>query len=194
MSCSLACNTFRWFTSLIGLRRSLENLAKIFKDAGITNVYFSPLQSGLTTRYVVAWSFTPYRLPLTAVINNQSVKSAVQENAVLTRQIPISIDQEQIDSFMMNLIQVLDEKHIRWTRPQTHELIILPIYKTWSRQGRRALKQGLTVDQSREPIVGIRLTLSMRGVTNHWIYGHDRSIFFSFVDEVLKEVISRRSK
>lgn len=51
-----------WFTSLVGRYASLGPLVKHVLTK-TTNYAVIPLRQGNTTRWVLAWSFSPYRLP-----------------------------------------------------------------------------------------------------------------------------------
>lgn len=53
----------RWYTSMVGKMSSIAPLVDHLKQRGVQNYGISAFVQGSTRRWVLIWSFTPYRLP-----------------------------------------------------------------------------------------------------------------------------------
>lgn len=50
-----------WYTSMIGLKRTIRPLVRLLNDQGITNYTITNFTQGNTVRWAIAWSFHPER-------------------------------------------------------------------------------------------------------------------------------------
>ncbi|KAG1109531.1 hypothetical protein G6F42_015626 [Rhizopus arrhizus] len=50
-----------WYTSMIGLKRTIRPLVRLLNDQGITNYTITNFTQGKTVRWAIAWSFRPER-------------------------------------------------------------------------------------------------------------------------------------
>ncbi|KAK4520750.1 uncharacterized protein ATC70_006630 [Mucor velutinosus] len=50
-----------WYTSMIGMKRTIRPLVRLLNDQGITNYTITNFTQGKTVRWAIAWSFHPER-------------------------------------------------------------------------------------------------------------------------------------
>jgi len=79
-------NRTRWFTSLCGKYTTLSPIIQLFKSLGGRNYAISELIQGRTRRWVIGWSWQPYRLPdviATVILMNISNTAGVDDRIAL---------------------------------------------------------------------------------------------------------------
>ncbi|KAI8978907.1 hypothetical protein BDB01DRAFT_852136 [Pilobolus umbonatus] len=124
----------RWYTSMVGLKRSIRPLLRILKEHGINNYVVTELIQGRTVRWVIGWSFFPEKVIKSKSLNSYrpkcqfDIKLPQKRQFVLTEvrtilsDLEVDYHDEEVDS---------DDYVIKGT-----------LYKnTWSRAYRRQKKR-----------------------------------------------------
>ncbi|CEG70069.1 hypothetical protein RMATCC62417_06028 [Rhizopus microsporus] len=167
----------RWYTSMIGLKKSIWPLVRLLKASGITNYLITDLTQGKTTRWAIAWSFHPERAVKTPSLDEYRPKCQFVIN------LPQSVD------FVMKHIQtILADLDIHIERQDCQSLIGTAKRNSWSRAARRQKRQKITHEPEKD-LFTFEMILEPNTVLQiSWTKGHDRNLFESFWSHVKKRI------
>lgn len=187
-----------WYTSMIGLKKTIRPLVRLLTDAGITNYVVTQFAQGKTYRWAIAWSFYQDRRPTTIkVIETWSPKYRFEA------QLPKSTD--VVEGFVKEILDDLDIQYKAETNDVDEIILDCSVEKnTWSRAARRQRKRqkldpSTTVaeEQAKEeetptPFI-FSLELSPGKDLNSylqivWHKGRDRAMFEGFWSHLKKRV------
>ncbi|RCH81615.1 hypothetical protein CU098_003620, partial [Rhizopus stolonifer] len=119
----------RWYTSMLGLKRSIYPLVRLLKEANITNYLVTELKQGNTTRWVIAWSFYSERAVKTYQLEEYHPKCQ------FTVKLPKSIQ------FVLNHVElILKDLDIVFEK-DGQDIRSVIRKNTWSRAARRQKRQ-----------------------------------------------------
>ncbi|TIA82317.1 hypothetical protein E3P98_01508 [Wallemia ichthyophaga] len=180
-----------WYSTLIGIKSNLSILIKYLNKHNISNYALNVINRGNTLRWLLAWSFLPYRLDNSlARSNNKSLFKLNPPSTHHTHNLnhPINLDA------MISLINQLSSVYISHRSEGSVFVIIMGI-NSWSRSSRRAATNPLTAHfnptklsisiESHEPNSN---TLHFR-----WLEGFDFQLFISFVKHISTKASSHTS-
>ncbi|KAI8064564.1 hypothetical protein BC940DRAFT_276770 [Gongronella butleri] len=204
----------RWYSSMIGLKRSIRPITQMLKEHKINNYVVTEFCQGRTKRWGIAWSFRSAR-----VVKARSLESYRPKTQFET-DLPISLEvaEAQLLSILQDLCIVVPsgqfsvEEHAHGAPGKRLALEIRPTKNTWARAARRLLKRQRVAakddpSQQGEPSdsttalaslpsisLAVELTLMARKHDSHctlqasWLHGQDRDVFESFWNHLKKRM------
>ncbi|KAG0740670.1 hypothetical protein G6F22_009173 [Rhizopus arrhizus] len=129
----------RWYTSMLGMKKSIGPLIRLIKQAKITNYLVTELTQGKTTRWVIAWSFYSERAFKTYSLEEYHPKCQFVVN--LPKSPQFVIDQMEC---------ILKDLEIDYEKKQDDETITSTVRKnTWSRAARRQKRQKIIHEEEK---------------------------------------------
>ncbi|KAI7887349.1 S-adenosyl-L-methionine dependent methyltransferase [Lichtheimia hyalospora FSU 10163] len=168
-----------WYTSLIGLKKTIKPITQKLKSHNITNYIVTSFCQGKTTRWAIAWSFGSIRINDARPIDEYRPKSQ------FTLQVAKSADyvREQVEFILSDLRIPFQDQPIRGA----------PRANTWSRAARRQLKKKQKIQQEDTPLFLFQMTIEDTqdescNLTCKWTEGENRDAFESFWNHVKKRV------
>lgn len=175
----------RWYTSLVGLKKTIQPLVRLLKESGISNYVVTTFIQGDTTRWGIAWSFYANRPTSAKVLQAWLPK--------FTFEAELPQDKTHVNSLVKEILQDLDIDH---TLDVTEDEILYECSvntNTWSRAARRQRKrQKLEETHTLDPF---KFTLeisqdapSISYLHIAWNRGGDRAMFESFWFHLKKRV------
>ncbi|KAI9365867.1 hypothetical protein BD770DRAFT_423739 [Pilaira anomala] len=175
----------RWYTSLVGLKKTIQPLVRLLKESGISNYVVTTFIQGDTTRWGIAWSFYENRPTSAKVLKAWLPK--------FTFEAELPQDKAHVNSLVKEILQDLDIDH---TLDVTEDEILYECSvntNTWSRAARRQRKrQKLEETHTLDPF---KFTLeisqdapSISYLHIAWNQGGDRAMFESFWFHLKKRV------
>ncbi|KAI8388739.1 uncharacterized protein BYT42DRAFT_491363 [Radiomyces spectabilis] len=183
----------RWYTSLIGQKKSIKPLVRLLKYEKINNYVVTEFSQGRTKRWAIAWSFFPARAVTVKSLEFYRPKCRF----VLI--IPKSMDfaDSQLDAIFQDL-------NVTTNVSRSNASISLrgePLHNTWSRAARRQKKRQRVeekiedvADANSDPLFGFDVRLQPTESVNEcevmisWLNGEDRNVFESFWNHVKKRL------
>lgn len=124
----------RWYTSMIGIKKSIKPLLNVLIEQGITNHIVTTFTQGKTIRWALGWSFFSER-PSKAY--RSDVWSPKYECEVILNR--------DVKYVLLAVVEILDDLEIKYTFKQNtydEEHVYLEIKRnTWSRAARRQKKR-----------------------------------------------------
>lgn len=143
-----------WFTSLVGRYASLGPLVKHVLTK-TTNYAVISLRQGNTARWVLAWSFSPYRLPDVSCTDpvkvadeqNLTRPAHVEKGTSFAKMVSLSNsfvhdeEEKDLDEVRQAITDVLKSVNIDTTADEEGVIHLAPTTNTWSRQARRAAQR-----------------------------------------------------
>lgn len=189
-----------WYTSMIGLKRTIRPLVRLLNDQGITNYTITNFTQGKTVRWAIAWSFYTER-PTSNVHSIETWRPVYQFEIKLPKEIALVLE---------HTTRILQDLEINYSTNEndTEEVIVScnAPRNTWSRAARRQRKRQKvqkedTVDptaktkeeKGEEPFV-FRLDLSCslsKSSTWYqivWLSGGNRQQFEGFWSHLKKRI------
>ncbi|KAI8146820.1 hypothetical protein BJV82DRAFT_398662 [Fennellomyces sp. T-0311] len=171
----------QWYTSLIGLKRSVWPLVNRLKELGITNYVVNEFIQGRTKRWVIAWSFSDKRVNNASSLDEYRPKSQF----VTTVPKPVTHVRDELKSILSKLSIAYE-----------HEDDVFkgdPHANTWSRAARRRLAKSQTIDKQADALFKFHIRLDSDTeedckITSSWVQGEDRNAFESFWSHVKKRI------
>ncbi|KAI8327308.1 hypothetical protein EDC96DRAFT_587976 [Choanephora cucurbitarum] len=126
----------RWYTSMIGLKRTLRPLIRLLHDHGITNYTVTRFDQGKTVRWALGWSFYPE--PPQTAYQLSAWRPVYQFETQLPKPSLFVIE---------SLIAILEDLTIEYEPHKEEEdesywmATCTATTNTWSRQARRMMKK-----------------------------------------------------
>lgn len=190
---SLALQTkIRWYTSMIGLKRTIQPLIRLLNDHGITNYIVTSFTQGKTVRWGIAWSFHADR----------PVKAHAIETWRPVYQFEIKLP-KNLDYVLQSMRSILDDLEIEYNVDDSDMTDIGASCQsqrnTWSRSARRLKKrqklekepQKATMDQELFHF-DIHVSQSRSGSNTslqiNWLEGGTKALFESFWSHFKKRI------
>ncbi|SAL97047.1 hypothetical protein [Absidia glauca] len=181
----------QWYTSMIGLKRTIRPVTQLLKQQGITNYVVTEFCQGRTKRWGIAWSFSSTR-----VVKSNSLEF-YRPKSHFTTELPIPVSQAKI-----HLHTILADLDISLPDNSSDDDVIQlsPTQNTWSRAARRLRKRQKQdetgTDQQPLPhdlVLTLECALVSSSSTSctlqtSWLHGDDRSVFESFWNHVKKRM------
>ncbi|KAG2234614.1 hypothetical protein INT48_003422 [Thamnidium elegans] len=175
----------RWYTTLLGLKKTIRPLIRLLKENDISNYIVTNFTQGNTTRWAIAWSFFESRPTTAKVLESWLPKFSFE--------IELPKDMQQVNVFIK---EILDDLDIEYTLDLADDEITLDCSvgtNTWSRAARRQRKRQkleqphtqdpfkfqLELSQGRESISYLQIV---------WNQGGDRAMFEGFWSHLKKRV------
>lgn len=124
-----------WYTSMVGLKRTIRPLVRLLNDQGITNYIVTNFTQGKTVRWAIAWSFHTER-PTSNVHTIETWRPVYQFEIKLPQDIQFVLD------YTKGILQDLEIDYT--TEENDIQEIILSCNaqsNTWSRAARRQKKR-----------------------------------------------------
>jgi hypothetical protein len=184
-----------WYTSMIGLKKTIRPLVRLLTDSGISNYVVTQFAQGKTYRWAIAWSFYEERPTTIKVIETWSPKYHFEV------QLPKSID--AVETFIKEILDDLDITYNSETNDIGEIILDCSVDKnTWSRAARRQRKRQKLDHESKVEEEGkcetpflFMLELSSSNSSNDesylqivWHKGGDRAMFEGFWSHLKKRV------
>ncbi|KAI9490516.1 hypothetical protein BDB00DRAFT_837495 [Zychaea mexicana] len=184
-----------WYTSLIGLKKSVRPLVDQLESFGINNYVVSEFIQGRTKRWAIAWSFGPKRLH--KVHNLVEYRAKLHFVSYMPK--PVSYVREQV-------IAILQDLNISFEQDGNDPNVITgkPRAITWSRAARRLLNKKQKIEENELPIFEFQFALleeeeeeeregdkQLDGgcrIASVWLQGDKRTAFESFWFHVERRV------
>lgn len=123
-----------WYTSMIGLKRTIRPLIRLLNDAGVDNYVVTLFSQGKTSRWAIAWSFYDKRPAKIEVIQtwspNNTFEIQLPENTIV------------VQRYVKEVLEDLDIQYK--TEENDIEEVIMDCSvdkNTWSRAARRQKKR-----------------------------------------------------
>ncbi|KAI7904854.1 uncharacterized protein BX663DRAFT_431029 [Cokeromyces recurvatus] len=187
----------RWYTSMIGLKRTIRPLIRVLEDQQIYNYAVTSFTQGKTVRWAIAWSFYLER-PISAY----TIESW---NPVYQFQIKLPKDINHIFEGIKHILDDLEIKYDKIEQDSTKTIILHcnAEKNTWSRAARRqkAKKQKLSHYQEEEkekatnsPFFIFKLIISASSQQTEsnfqivWIEGGHKAQFEGFWSHLKKRI------
>ncbi|CDH57335.1 duf890 domain-containing protein [Lichtheimia corymbifera JMRC:FSU:9682] len=173
--------SLEWYTSLIGLKKTIKPITQQLKANNITNYVVTSFCQGKTTRWAIAWSFGSVR------INDAQSIEEYHPKSQFTLQVVKSADyvRQQVEFILSDLRISFQEQPIRGA----------PRANTWSRAARRQLKKKQKIQEEDTPLFFFQMEIEDGGgdgggcnLTCKWTKGENRDAFESFWNHVKKRV------
>ncbi|KAI8093706.1 S-adenosyl-L-methionine dependent methyltransferase [Halteromyces radiatus] len=182
----------QWYTSMMGLKRTIRPITQLLKQQGITNYVVTEFCQGRTKRWGIAWSFSSTRIVKSKSLESYRPKSQFTVN--------LSLSLSRTKECLLAILTDLDIPIPSSTSDNT--LRISPPTNTWSRAARRLRKrqkheqqQENTSTPSNLPSLSLMMECSLlaHGDTQcqlrlSWLKGDDRAVFESFWNHVKKRM------
>ncbi|KAI9321846.1 hypothetical protein BX666DRAFT_1849921 [Dichotomocladium elegans] len=173
-----------WYTSLIGLKKTIRPIIKELKANKITNYVVTKFRQGYTTRWAVAWSFGTARINKAKTLDGYHSKS----------QFDVKLDRH-IDRVREQVVLTLVDLEIPYDHDEDDEYTFeaAPKANTWSRAARRQRKKKQKIEERDLPLFSFRLGLEELDegpcrVVCSWLRGDDRDVFESFWGHIRKRL------
>ncbi|RCI01687.1 hypothetical protein CU098_007428 [Rhizopus stolonifer] len=172
----------RWYTSMIGLKRTIRPLIRVLNDQGITNYIVTRFTQGKTVRWALGWSF----------FQHKSKKAYQIETWRPVYQFEIELPKPML--FVLNETKsMLDDLDIRYQEDVDGTLQCTATKNTWSRAARRQRKRQKTLDDLEEPFV-FSLVMSFSASETDsflqicWLEGGNKAQFEAFWSHLKKRI------
>ncbi|CAO3599704.1 unnamed protein product [Absidia cylindrospora] len=193
----------RWYTCMIGLKRTIRPIVQILKQNKITNYVVTEFCQGRTKRWGIAWSFTSRR-----VVKSNSLETYRPKSQFIVR-LPMSADQAKphLQAILTDLDIALPAATLYDKQDVAYAIHISPKHNTWSRAARRLRKRqkqeqddhGHAAQQQQDASTISMLTMECALLTTSsvpsycvlrtsWLQGDDRSTFESFWNHIKKRM------
>lgn len=179
-----------WYTSMMGLKKTIRPLVRLLKDSGITNYVVTNFTQGNTTRWAIAWSFYENRPTTIKVLESWLPK--------YTFEVQLPQDTNVVNTFVEEILDDLDIEHKSFTDKDDEIIIDCSVDKnTWSRAARRQRKrQKLEQDQEERSENPFQFTLELSPSRSTpvsylqivWVKGGDRPMFEGFWSHLKKRI------
>lgn len=189
-----------WYTSMIGLKKTIRPLVRQLNDAGVDNYVVTHFSQGKTSRWAIAWSFYDKRPSTIKVIQTWSPNN--------TFEIQLPQNTAVVQGYVKDILEDLDIQYKIEQEDKNEEVIMnCSVEKnTWSRAARRQKKRQKLNPQEEEnnrsekdvksndkPFT-FALEFSQSNNTSQsylqitWQKGGDRSMFEGFWSHLKKRV------
>lgn len=178
-----------WYTSMMGLKRTIRPLIRLLKASDITNYVVTNFTQGNTTRWAIAWSFYENRPMHIHLLESWLPKYSFEV------ELPQPID--IVHPFLKSILDDLDIRYTLSTQDKDREIILdCSVDKnTWSRAARRQRKrQKIEVEEKSENPFLFSLELSPSSSSSlsylqlNWHKGGDRPMFEGFWSHLKKRI------
>ncbi|KAK3708033.1 hypothetical protein LTR37_011726 [Vermiconidia calcicola] len=184
----------QWFTAMLGLLSSLQQIVAKLKEHNVTNFAVTALQAGhKTKRWAVGWSFQDLRPRNDVARHGELVHAVLPSPTAQTIDVPLMSKEwagERVD-------KILKELDVRWQwRPAMSTGVLEARENMWSRAARRRkkfdpLKQGSKQvsmveggddeSEEEEPVaLAVKIVCAKEVVEVRWLRGTDYILFTSF--------------
>lgn len=133
-----------WYTSMIGLKKTIRPLVRQLNDAGVDNYVVTHFSQGKTSRWAIAWSFHDKRPSTIKVIQTWS------PNNTFEIQLPQST--AVVQGYVKDILEDLDIQYKTEEEEDNNEEVIMNCCvekNTWSRAARRQKKRQKLSPQER---------------------------------------------
>ncbi|KAI9247486.1 hypothetical protein BDA99DRAFT_526016 [Phascolomyces articulosus] len=174
----------QWYTSLIGLKKSVRPLVNQLKSFGITNYVVTEFIQGRTKRWAIAWSFGSKRVNKAKSLDEYRPKSQF-----------VSIVPKPVSHVRQHLLTILDELNIAYEQDELDDDTFRggPKANTWSRAARRQLAKKQKIEEQETPLFGFQIELLDQErthceITSLWVNGSNRDAFESFWNHIKKRI------
>ncbi|KAI8885015.1 S-adenosyl-L-methionine dependent methyltransferase [Backusella circina FSU 941] len=186
----------RWYTSMMGLKRTIRPIIRLLKQAEISNFVVTEFTQGKTVRWAIAWSFFPER-----VIKAYSLdfyRPRCQFDTILSK--PISFVAKET-------LLILNDLEIQFEQEKESSIIITGtvLQNTWSRAARRQKKRQKLAhnepkqqeqEEKREELFTFEFEIAditersrcMTAIQGSWLKGKSRDIFEGFWSHFKKRI------
>ncbi|GAA5804994.1 hypothetical protein HPULCUR_010507 [Helicostylum pulchrum] len=175
----------RWYTTLLGLKKTIRPLIRLLKENEITNYIVTNFTQGNTTRWAIAWSFFESRPTTAKVLESYLPKFSFE--------LELPKDMQEVNVFVKEILEDLD---IEFTLDLSDDEIMFDCSvgtNTWSRAARRQRKRQKLEQPHTQDLFKFKLELS-QGRANvsylqiAWNQGGDRAMFEGFWSHLKKRV------
>ncbi|KAI7848125.1 hypothetical protein BDC45DRAFT_541341 [Circinella umbellata] len=175
----------QWYTSLVGLKKTIRPLVNQLKSFGISNYIVTEFLQGRTKRWAIAWSFGSKRVHKTHSLKEYTPKSQF-----------ISTVSKPTLHVRQEMINILNDLTVSYEQDNEDQDIFRggPKANTWSRAARRQLaKKKQKIIEQEYPLFEFQIELVEKEkgcceITSLWIQGNDRDAFESFWNHVKKRI------
>ena len=179
----------RWYTSMVGLKRTLRPLIRLLHDHGITNYTVTRFDQGKTVRWALGWSFYPE--PPQTAYQLSAWRPVYQFGTQLPKPSLFVIE---------SLIAILEDLAIEYEPHKEEEedesywmATCTATINTWSRQARRMMKKKQKITTTLEqPFVfcfDISPVSQDRSICQiRWLEGGTKAQFEAFWSHVKKRI------
>ena len=168
-----------WYSTLIGIKSNVFLLVEQLKSSGISNYALSVISKGKTIRWLLAWSFLPYRVDDTLSRCKNKALSRVNPPSALYVQ---AFDQLPSFEALLTAIHQLANICISQRDDNTITVIIL-CKRLCSRSATRPAANGVpTTREASKVLVTMRSDTS--SIHFQWLEGFEHQQFISFAKRV----------
>lgn len=175
-----------WYTSMMGLKKTIRPLVRLLKDSGITNYVVTNFTQGNTTRWAIAWSFYENRPTKIKVLESWLPKYSFE--------VELPKDTNVVYSFVQSILDDLDIQYKVLAEDDEEIILDCSVDKnTWSRAARRQRKRQKVEEEKSENPFQFTLELSSsQFATSYlqiiWLKGGDRPMFEGFWSHLKKRI------
>jgi len=174
----------RWYTSMIGLKRSIRPLIRLLKHHDISNYTVTEFSQGKTTRWGIGWSFYAERITKSRSLDIYRPKYQFETE--------LPKEYEYVSNGLKEILMDLEVEH---TEKEEGEWTITGnVYaNTWSRSARRKRRRTETSIEDKKLLFTFEFIIysTVQGhccVQINWLKGIDRSSFEGFWSHVKKRL------
>lgn len=177
-----------WYSTLIGIKSNLFILIKYLNKSNISNYALSVINKGNTVRWLLAWSFLPYKLDNSlARSDNKSLFKLNPPSIHYTHNLSHPINFDMLFYAVNQLSNVYISHHYHNTI-----FIIIMGCNSWSRSSRRAPSTTLT-PQINPSKLSISIDTTSNTLHFTWLEGFDYQLFISFSKHISTKISSHTS-
>ncbi|KAI7869094.1 uncharacterized protein EV154DRAFT_432044 [Mucor mucedo] len=179
-----------WYTSMMGLKRTIRPLVRLLKESGISNYVVTNFTQGNTTRWAIAWSFYDNRPTHIKMLESWLPKYSFE--------VELPQNTDVVHSFLKPILDDLDIGHVVSGDEDGEIILDCTVDKnTWSRAARRQRKRQKLESQEEEKSENpfqfkLELSSSRSPSLSYlqiiWLKGGDRPMFEGFWSHLKKRI------